>query len=345
MAPELKIFQEIGYDVATIGNHEFDYGTEGLVRYLNAAGYPEAHHQLPIVASNTIPCEKSPLAKMGLKRSYIKEINSGLKIGFIGLLGEYAVKDIKMADSVEFQNHYETAERKAEILKNKGADIIVVLSHSGLMEDNMLAEKVSEIDIIIGGHSHHILEEPVIKNDTIIVQAGSDIKYLGVLELSYNRDSGSLIIENWNNDNPFLIPINNKIIPDQIIKDKVDYYQKELNKLVYKMTDGQIKDIFEKLAYTPFPLKNEPTQRESNLGNLISDAVRIVSGNEVGTKVDLAFIGSNFINCDIIPVGNELSLQQFTLYDLAFLVSIGAGYDERGGYPLTSFYLRVFHNV
>ncbi|GFP33217.1 5'-nucleotidase [Candidatus Hakubella thermalkaliphila] len=85
-APELALMQEIGYDVITIGNHEFDFGPEALARYLETAGYPEATTPA-IVASNIQPPAQHPLAAVGIQKTFILELENDLRLGFLGLLG------------------------------------------------------------------------------------------------------------------------------------------------------------------------------------------------------------------------------------------------------------------
>ncbi|HHU82111.1 MAG TPA: hypothetical protein GXZ26_03835, partial [Firmicutes bacterium] len=80
-APELLLMQSIGYDLVTLGNHEFDYGPEVLAGYLQAAGYPEAAAGMPVVATNTMPPADHPLAAVGLTRTHLVELANGLRVG------------------------------------------------------------------------------------------------------------------------------------------------------------------------------------------------------------------------------------------------------------------------
>jgi len=91
-APELSIKQIIGYNAVTIGNHEYDYGTDVLTKYLINAGYPEAHSIMPVIAANTLIDENHPMSTSGLyKKNHIITLDNGLNIGLFGLIGKNAI--------------------------------------------------------------------------------------------------------------------------------------------------------------------------------------------------------------------------------------------------------------
>ncbi len=187
-AAELKLLKQIGYDLVTIGNHEYDYGPEQLAAYLHEAGYPETAGELPVLAANTVIPEEHPLADCGIKDYIIRETNSGLKIGFFALIGDNAVSVAHETGPLSFTSPLETAGKMVEKLQGEGADVVIAITHSGLKEDKELARKVNGIDVIIGGHSHHALKNTVLVGDTVIVQAGYRLEYLGItfiINLSY----------------------------------------------------------------------------------------------------------------------------------------------------------------
>jgi len=181
---EIAIMKEIGYDAVVPGNHEFDYGVEVLQEYLDYAGYPESHEETAILGSNIISPEGYFFQDYYLEEKII-ELEE-LKIGVFGLIGEDAGAIAPDPGQLEFADPYETAARKVEELQSAGADLIIALTHSGLAEDKKLAGEVAGLDLIIGGHSHHLLEEPRQVDDTLIFQAGAYLEYLGVLDLVYD---------------------------------------------------------------------------------------------------------------------------------------------------------------
>jgi len=199
-ALELKLKQIIGYNAVVIGNHEYDYGPDILADYYIEAGYPAAHEDTIILASNTVAPDDHPLASMGLYReSTILTLDNGLKVGLFGLIGKEAISYTTANEPVEFSDQHETAQRLVDEMKSQGADIIIAITHSGVEEDRLLARTIDGIDLIIGGHCHTALEEPVVENNTYILQAGSLLQYLGRFDLAYNPSTGDLRARNTEN--------------------------------------------------------------------------------------------------------------------------------------------------
>lgn len=191
---EAKALNALGYEIATLGNHEFDNGMEALAKYINSvdADYVSTNYDL---SGSTLD---------GLVDRY-KIINvGGKKIGIIGLNVEPAgIIDAAKSEGVKYQDVYRAANSTAWHLKhNEGVDYVVALSHIGYRYDDMpddidVATGGNDIDLIIGGHSHTVVEpgtpqgwklnadgEPV-----IITQTGSSGKYLGVVTIDTDTDS------------------------------------------------------------------------------------------------------------------------------------------------------------
>lgn len=184
---ERDLVNLLGYDALTLGNHEFDNGMQELARRLSGAKYP------------TVCCNYdftgTPLEKY--VKPYVIIRRGGFKIGIIGatvrLRGVVAAQNIEGMEPV---NTLEAINRWAEILKEqKKCDLVILLSHLGLEDgtmedpsDQIVAANTSNIDFIVGGHSHTFLEEPIlIENpDGIIVpivQAGCKGIEIGELKI------------------------------------------------------------------------------------------------------------------------------------------------------------------
>ena len=203
-ALEFRLMGKMGYDALTVGNHDFDFRTGGLAAMLRTARR-KAHSAPPLVVSNLV-FSKEGRGDAELKkafaeypvRDYLVVERNGLKIGLFGIMGKDAAEDTPYATPASFADPVETARRMVAILKNK-ADVIVCLSHSGTWpvrsrsEDEILADKVPEIDVIISGHTHTVLPKPIIVGRTIIVSAGAYSAYLGVLSLSVAKDRAAAV--------------------------------------------------------------------------------------------------------------------------------------------------------
>ena len=179
---ELRLMGVMGYDVVTLGNHEFDLRPAGLARILSTA---ERFGRIPsIVLSNAVFSRESAadddlerIFARGVVRPYRIIEKDGIRIGLFGLMGKDAAEVAPFASPVTFEDPTAAARKMVEKLRGQErADIVICLSHSGLAddpgrsEDEILAGKVPGIDIIISGHTHTKTDLRRV-HDTLIVQA------------------------------------------------------------------------------------------------------------------------------------------------------------------------------
>lgn len=339
-APELEIKQMIGYDAVVIGNHEYDYGPDILANYYIEAGYPAAHEETMIIASNTVAPADHPLAANNLYlESALLELDNGLKVGLFGLIGKQAISYTTANEPVEFTDQHETAGRMVEELRNKGAQLVIAITHSRVEEDIELARDVSGIDVIIGGHCHSALDEPFIENNTIIVQAGSLLQYLGQIELAYNPLTDELRLRNEENNQPYLIRMDSTVPLDPAVEKLIANYIAELNALVALQTDGRFDNILETVAYVDFELPNHPPLQESPFGNFVTDAMRLITWERTGNRADFAIQANGNIRGGVSPGSMPDSYGEVSAYDLAELVGLGIGPDGSAGYAIIAAYL------
>jgi 5'-nucleotidase/UDP-sugar diphosphatase len=339
-AAELTIMQEMGYDAVAIGNHEYDYGPDVLAQYLLKAGYPEAHQKTLVLASNMEAPPNHPLAAQNLYRNDgMFELENGLKVGVFSIMGKDAILLIGESGDVQFLDQHETARQAVDELKEQGADVIVGITHSGVDEDRELAREVPGIDVIVGGHTHDALYKPVLQGDTIIVQAGAFGEYLGQLELAYNPDTGKVRVRNEENDQPYLIPIDDSFDCHPEIDVLIQEYTFILNAYIDEMTGGEFDDIMDTVARSDFILSNHPTLSETPLGNFIADAMRMVAQEVIGKKVDIAGQANGCIRTSIFPGTMEHSVGNVSFYDIVEATSLGHGLDGYAGCPIVSVYI------
>jgi len=173
---QILILNKVMPTVFTIGNHEFDYGVDDLKNALNTAKFH-------IVSSNIYDSTKSGL----LIDPYIIVHSGKVRIAVIGFI----LKDLKQSvlpeavKGMEILDPLKTVSKYVKEVNDK-SDLIVVLSHNGFEYDSLLALQLSEIDLIIGGHSHTILHQPVVVNDILVCQAGSHGRFVGLLDVKVN---------------------------------------------------------------------------------------------------------------------------------------------------------------
>ena len=181
--PEIELMNQMGYDVVVLGNHEFDNGSKALAKRLKIADFK-------VLCAN-YQFKNKQLAKI-VKPYTIIHI-AGKKIGFFGLLRD--LKKVVLPDvykETTFLDPIAAAQKMVDLLKNQEqCDLIICLSHLGIdpeysedISDSMVAEQVQGIDFIIGGHNHKLLKEPVIVNNTKILQVKQNGIYVGRIVIS-----------------------------------------------------------------------------------------------------------------------------------------------------------------
>lgn len=339
-ALEMELKHVIGYDAVVIGNHEFDYGPDILAEYLLEAGYPAAHSRTAVIASNTVAPTDHPLASKNLYLdSVLLNLENGLQVGLFGLIGKQAVSYTTANYPVEFSDQHETAALMVNELRDNGADIIIAITHSRVEEDVDLARDVDGIDIIVGGHCHTALYEPVIENNTIILQAGSLLEYMGQLEVAYNPSTGEVRVRNDETGNPHLVRLDYRYPLEPETEAIIAEYSGKLNQLISEKTGGSFIDVLDTVAISEFEIPNYPPLRESPFGNFASDAMRLVAWEKTGQRADFAVQANGSIRGSLVPGTMPHSLGKVSVYDLAELIGLGIGPDGSAGYPLVQVYL------
>lgn len=154
---EIELLNDMKFDVVALGNHEFDNGLDELARRLD-----KLHAK--VVCAN-YDFSATVLAKKVRPYSIVKR--GGYKIGIIGLLTDVRrVVDKNIADKLEYQEPVEVANHYAEYLKNdKKCDLVICLTHIGYEEDCELASLSENVDIVVGGHSHTLLNDITVINN------------------------------------------------------------------------------------------------------------------------------------------------------------------------------------
>ncbi len=344
---ELRVLGALGIEATTIGNHEFDYGPNGLKNSLLRA--KESGDVLPsMVISNldwentrAVEFSKESLALLdametyGVK-DYIMVKKGDVNIAIMGIYGINALECSPFCELV-FKDQIEAAkETVAKIQANEDADMIVCLSHSGTWadeeksEDEILAKSVPEIDVIISGHTHTKLSEPIVHGTTYIASAGEYGKYLGSMSLEQQEDGS------WKLNNYELFPITTDVPQDTEMQKKIDGYVSLIDEN-YLYRYGYTRDQI--LAENAVDFVDSSTLAskhvERNLGSIMADSYRYVVESLPdwdGTPVDVAVVPAGLVR-ETYPIGNV------TVEDVFNSFSLGIGEDGLAGYPLVSLYL------
>ena len=200
---EFKLMSMMGYDAATMGNHDFDNGLDGFLKALPNAKFPFITSNYDF--SNTILDGKTEKYKI-FKKDGIKVGLFGVGIELDGLVGKKQYQETKYLNPVEIAQHY------ADFLrKEKGCDLVICLSHIGYdyqddadkISDKKLAAQTDNIDLILGGHTHTFLPEPLTftnksGKNVLVNQVGWAGLLLGRIDFYFDKNK-SLQNISWNN--------------------------------------------------------------------------------------------------------------------------------------------------
>ena len=337
-APELRTMGAMGYDATTAGNHEFDHEGSGFAQMLAAA--VSSGDRLPaLLMANYAPAPDNPdaldirraMSAAGV-REYMLLERGGVTYGIFGLMGEES-HSYAPASGFALADPAQSAQRCVDALEAQGAQFIICLSHSGtnekkkLSEDEQLAEAVEGIDLIISGHSHTTLTQPIVSGDTYIVSAGAYCQNLGSITLSWTA-GGEKTLTDYR-----LIPIDETLPEDREIAALVDQWKGQVDAAYlgrYGLTYDQV------LTTSGFSLDTPASgvQAGNALGELVADAF-LWTMEELDLAGDgpLVAVTADGVLRAPLPAGELTTSQAFDV------LSMGVGEDGTSGYPLVSCYL------
>jgi len=266
----IEIMNFIAPDVVTLGNHEIDYGLPHLLFLEKMANFPIVNANMYIAKYNK-----------RLMRPYLIINVAGFDIMFIGILTEAVLQSLKMDRLVgTFISLEEASHEVGKICnayKDEDIDLTILLTHIGFDSDKELAELLNPewgVDMIIGGHSHSILEQPAIVKDILITQAGVGTDQIGRFDIVVDDDTNSIVEWKWQ-----LLPVDESLAqPDEELQRFIDSFKKEV--------DRKYNAIMCRFAQK---LTHPRREEETSLGNLFAD---ILAGR---AQVDVMFVGSGSI--------------------------------------------------
>ena len=346
-AAELRMLGQIGCDVTTLGNHEFDYQSKGLADMLNAA--KNSGDTVPSLVLCNVDWDameeaglsedqkqiQSAFEKYQVK-DYVVVQKGDIKIAVLGVFGKDALVCAPTCELV-WKDPVKAAKQTVEKIKKKEkVDMIACVSHSGTWddadksEDEILAKEVPDIDLIISGHTHSQLDKPIQHGNTYIVSCGEYGKNLGTISMT-QKDDGR-----WKATSYELIPVSDEVNPDETTQAKIDALMDTVDinylaKFGYTRKEVLAENDIEFNSLDEMSTKHE----ELNLGDIISDAYVYAvenSDNYDGDPVDVAVVPSGTVR-DTYAKG-EITVE--SVYDS---FSLGIGKDGLAGYPLISAYL------
>ena len=278
-----EVHNEMGYDMGTLGNHDYQMGSDELNKILG-----DMDLKFSLLVAN-LKAEKK-YEHIRNKIQPYKEIElGGLKIAFLGLTTDEILYRWRLTTGA-ISNPIEAGQEYEKKLKNRGNDFIIALTHIGVLRDVKLAEKTRYIDLIVGGHSHTALFEPVYainkdKGRVPIVQAGQHTEFLGKLVVDMQKGKQIRVVSYE------LLPVTMQTSnnPDPAITEMVKQADTELDASYGKEW------LEEKIGYSDLKPKDEQGARK--WAYFITDALREKTGADIA-------IHSPSMNGDNYPVGD-----------------------------------------
>lgn len=267
-AQMIEAWNAAGLDYATLGNHEFDFGPDVLLKRMGESKFKW-------LAANVIDKKTGKL--FADTAEFIVREFDGVKIGLFGILLPETLQTSRPGPNIDIVDPCATALRVIPKIRAAGAQVIVALTHLSMHEDKQLA-RCAGVDVIIGGHEHTLLES--MAGRAPIFKMTSDARELGRIDLNIDKKTGKLESIDWK-----IIPVTDEYDDDPsfaAIKEKYGKLLKDLEQPVGR-TDVEL------------DMKSESVRtRETNMGNFVADAYRQATG------ADVALVNGGSIRADAL---------------------------------------------
>lgn len=349
-AAELRLLGAAGFEVTTFGNHEFDYLSDGLADMMySALASGEAVPEIVICNVDWETMEQQGLneEQQLLKEAFqvygVKEYTmiekNGVNIAVTGVFGKDSLTSTPTC-ALLFKDPVEAVkETVEEIKKTEEADMIVCVSHSGInlisenkSEDEILAKAVPDLDLILSGHTHILLEEPIQHGDTYIVSPKAYGEYMGFASME-RKENGR-----WQLTDYEVTLVDQTITEDEVLKEKVETFSSMVNeRYLSEFGYESSKQVLAENEVEFCAVDDIYTyNKEHALGSIIADAY-VYAARQSGN------VGEMDICVAIAPSGTireSFMHGPVTVGDAFNAFSLGIGADGQVGYPLLSFYVK-----
>ncbi|MFC0470531.1 bifunctional UDP-sugar hydrolase/5'-nucleotidase [Halalkalibacter kiskunsagensis] len=253
--PIIELLNKLELNAVTMGNHDFDYGQEHTAAAKDLSNFPW-------LSANTIVVDKTTPIQQ--PKPYVIFELEELTVGVLGLTQSPPSTAPASIEGLEFLDLKETIE-KYSFLRDE-VDVFIGLTHVGIQADRMIAKQYNLFDVIIGGHSHTVIENPETINHTAIAQAGANGLYIGDITIDIDRKSRKIV-----NIDGRLQSVEELQERDEEIQAMVEQYIDEMATTLQKVI-GNTKTGLTRVG------RNE---RDVPLGNFWTDAMRHMTGSDI----------------------------------------------------------------
>lgn len=344
---DLEFMNMIGYDAMTFGNHEFDKGPSVLKDFVEQANFPFVSANIDYTKdANLGGLYNSNIGNPGensqIYPAIITEVN-GEKVGIFGLTTPDTVSLSSPGDDLTFKDYKTSAQATVKMLQDEGINKIIALTHLGYSEDLKLAEAVEGIDIVVGGHSHTILNKPVVvdthTDPTLVVQTGEYDVSLGQLDVAFDEAG---VLKTWNGK---LLNLDAKDASGAYVYANDPEAAEKLASYAEPLAEFK-KEVIGKTNVLLDGERGTVRKQETNLGNLMTDGMlekvkSIVKENDVkgyvaiqnGGGIRASFQAGDITLGDLLtvmPFGNNLSALKMTGKEITAALESGVSGVETG---------------
>ncbi|HEU4766128.1 MAG TPA: 5'-nucleotidase C-terminal domain-containing protein [Pyrinomonadaceae bacterium] len=281
----IDAWNAVGLDYATFGNHEFDFGPDVLRDRIKESKFGW-------VAANVIDTKTGKT--FGDVPPYVIREFSGVKVGIFGLVLPETKSTSRPGPDVEFRNPCEIAKQMVSEIRGQGAKVIVALTHLSMREDKEVA-RCADVDVIIGGHEHTLLESHA--GRAPIFKMTADARELGQIDLNISQATGELESIDWK-----VIPVDSKITE---APEFAAIYRKYANLL------AELGKPVGRSSVVLDARSAENRTRETNVGNLVADSFRKALVADVGLMNGGSIRADELIPAGRITVRDVLSILPF----------------------------------
>jgi 2',3'-cyclic-nucleotide 2'-phosphodiesterase (5'-nucleotidase family) len=330
----IELMNAIGLDLAVVGNHEFDFGSETLKQRV-------ADSKFPWLGTNVLGADGKTFP--GLAATATRKVGD-LTIGFFGVITPDTRHLSNTGPDVSFAPVVDTARAAVKQLRDQGADAVVALTHLTIAEDRQLVRAVRGIDVILGGHEH----DPIsfYEGGVFIFKVGHDAEYLGVAQIQIEKvqTPRGPQVKVW--PRTWRVVSTAGVAPDPAIAAIVKRHEDKLDESLKVAVGTTGVELDSRRATVRV--------KESAIGNLIADAIREATRADVavtnggGIRGDRTYpAGTTLTRRDVLtelPFGNVVVLLEITGAGLrtALEEGVSAVEDVAGRFPHVSGLTFVF---
>ena len=307
----VDLMNTVGYDFMVPGNHDFNYGYERLLELTKNLELKPGENKMRVLSSNVKKDGKSVFTP-----SYVKEIN-GVKVGFFGISSEETAykTNPNNVKGLTFTSPIESANQEVKNLEAQGAEVIVGLSHVGTDTSSDpttydVINAVDGIDVVIDGHSHTKMPNGEKVKDTLIVSTGDYMGNIGKVEVEVAKVNGKHEIVKANASHITKADTVN-ITPNEQVNSKIE----EISKAQDAILDVKIG----KTNVVLDGVRENVRTKESNLGNLLTDAMIDETGADIaitnGGGIRASIKSGDITKRDtttVLPFGNFIETKELT---------------------------------